>query len=235
MPPKPPFAPPPRFDAPPQSSADARPQNTLSDNLSNNNAQAPFPQAHNRPYPRAPQSQAVMPHSPVPQPQSRPQRAVLPAARFFRSEKTYGHEAGFSCCFRQWRAEHSHCRLLHGYALSFRLSFIAQSLDKHGWVMDFGGLKPIKSWLEQNFDHKILLAEDDPARPFFHNMAQAGLCTVKILPFIGCEAFAYYVWQNCDALIRQISQNRVRVESAEVREHGGNAAVFKADNIFAAR
>ena len=41
----------------------------------------------------------------------------------WRSTKTYGHEEGLSCCFRQWRATHSHCRLLHGYALSFRLTF----------------------------------------------------------------------------------------------------------------
>ena len=28
---------------------------------------------------------------------------------------------GFSTCFRQWNATHSHCRFLHGYAISFRL------------------------------------------------------------------------------------------------------------------
>ena len=38
-------------------------------------------------------------------------------ATVWRSTKTYGHEEGLSCCFRQWRATHSHCRLLHGYAL----------------------------------------------------------------------------------------------------------------------
>ena len=36
--------------------------------------------------------------------------------------KTYGHDLGLSCCFRQWGAS-SHCRFLHGYALSFSFTF----------------------------------------------------------------------------------------------------------------
>lgn len=178
------------------------------------------------------------PEAPQPRAQTQPQAAenphhtALPAAHFFRSEKTYGHETGFSCCFRQWRAEHSHCRFLHGYALSVRFIFIARNLDKHGWVMDFGGLKQVKAWLQQNFDHKILLSADDPSRALFQDMAQAGMCETVILPIVGCEAFAFYIWQNCDALVRQISQDRVRIESVEVREHGGNAALFKTENPF---
>lgn len=31
----------------------------------------------------------------------------------YQSTKTYGHDRGFSCAFRQWRAD-SHCRLIHG-------------------------------------------------------------------------------------------------------------------------
>jgi len=162
-----------------------------------------------------------------------PAGSALPAARLFRSIKTYGHEAGFSCCFRQWRAEHSHCRFLHGYALSFCFTFLAQSLDKQGWVMDFGGLKPLKAWLRQNFDHKILLAADDPAGPAFRQMAQNGLCEIHIVPQVGCEAFAYYTWQHCDALVQDLTAGRVRVESVAVREHGGNSALFTAENLFA--
>ena len=30
---------------------------------------------------------------------------------------------GFSCCFRQWKAETTHCRFLHGYGISFRVTF----------------------------------------------------------------------------------------------------------------
>ena len=40
------------------------------------------------------------------------------------STKTYGHERGLSCAFRQPLALHSHCSLLHGYALSFSFKFV---------------------------------------------------------------------------------------------------------------
>ena len=36
----------------------------------------------------------------------------------FQSTKLFD---GFSCVFRQWRAEDTHCKYLHGYAISFRI------------------------------------------------------------------------------------------------------------------
>ena len=74
----------------------------------------------------------------------------------YKSTKTYGHELGLSCCFRQWRAE-SHCRLLHGYALSIRLVFEAEELDVRNWVVDFGSLKSLKQMFVDTFDHKLLV------------------------------------------------------------------------------
>jgi 6-pyruvoyltetrahydropterin/6-carboxytetrahydropterin synthase len=55
--------------------------------------------------------------------------------------KSYPHELGLSCVFRQHRAE-SHCKLLHGYALAFTFVFGCTGTDENGWVFDFGGLKP---------------------------------------------------------------------------------------------
>ena len=88
-------------------------------------------------------------------------RIDAPAA--YQSTKSYGHEMGFSCCFRQWRAD-SHCRLLHGYALAFKFIFESKTLDVRNWVVDFGGLKPLKAMLQDTFDHTLLVAEDDPKK-----------------------------------------------------------------------
>ena len=30
---------------------------------------------------------------------------------------------GYSTAFRQWRATHSHCKYIHGYALKFKVWF----------------------------------------------------------------------------------------------------------------
>ena len=68
----------------------------------------------------------------------------------YESQKRF---AGYSTCFRQWRAD-SHCKFLHGYALEFKITF-AGELDQRNWVMDFGGLKDFKLFLEKTFDHTL--------------------------------------------------------------------------------
>jgi 6-pyruvoyltetrahydropterin/6-carboxytetrahydropterin synthase len=80
----------------------------------------------------------------------------------FYSTKTYGHNIGLSAVFRQPNASHSHCQLLHGYSLGFKFTFACKTLDDKNWAVDFGGLKPLKKWLEDNFDHKVVLDENDP-------------------------------------------------------------------------
>ena len=74
----------------------------------------------------------------------------------YYSTKTYGHNIGLSACFRQPKA-HSHCRFLHGYSLQFKFTFGCSELDNKNWAVDFGGLKPLKAWLEDMFDHKLCI------------------------------------------------------------------------------
>lgn len=89
----------------------------------------------------------------------------------FQSTKTYGTDRGLSCCFRQWKANHSHCSTLHGYSLGFKFVFESETLDEKNWCFDFGGMKPIKEYLDYMFDHTILVAEDDPALEVFKTLA----------------------------------------------------------------
>lgn len=147
------------------------------------------------------------------------------AREIFRSTKTYDHSEGLSCCFRQWRAE-SHCRLVHGYALAFSFVFAADRLDERNWCFDFGGLKPIRAWLHQMFDHTLLVAEDDPALARFKALAEEGLADIRILPAVGCEATARLAFEHVAAFVNAETEGRVWLESVEVREHGGNSAIY---------
>ena len=79
----------------------------------------------------------------------------------YYSTKTYGHNIGLSAVFRQPHADHSHCRFLHGYSLAFKFTFGCSSLDHRNWAVDFGGLKPLKNWLEDTFDHKTVIDIND--------------------------------------------------------------------------
>ena len=143
----------------------------------------------------------------------------------FISTKTYGHSIGLSCAFRQWKADHSHCKYLHGYALSVKFNFKGE-LDDNNWVYDFGNLKKVKKFLEDNFDHKTLVAEDDPALDTFKKLNEDKLIQLNIIPAIGCEKFAEYIFKGVNPIIKEESNNRVSIFSVEVREHDANSAIY---------
>lgn len=146
----------------------------------------------------------------------------------YRSTKTYGHECGLSSTFRQWRATHSHCSLLHGYALSFHFVFEAEVLDERNWVVDFGGLDWLKDQLKLNFDHTLAAAEDDPLMSTFLELESQGVASLRVFKNVGCEAFAAFAY---GLAVRALERDanlmpRVRVVSCEVREHGANSAIY---------
>ena len=166
--------------------------------------------------------------SPLSPPMPKPQTSEIPPAGSWRVVKAYDHAEGLSCCFRQFQANNSHCRFLHGYALAFRFTFASDQLDDRGWCIDFGGLKPLRAWLHDMFDHTTLVAEDDPALTRFQTLAEAGLIQLRILPAIGCEAFAAYVHAWAQDFASAQTGGRVRVEQVEVAEHAGNSAIYRA-------
>ena len=113
----------------------------------------------------------------------------------FYSTKTYGNDRGLSCAFRQWRATHSHCSLIHGYSLGFKLVFECESLDERNWVMDFGAFKSngIKEHLSYIFDHTTIVAADDPELDQFKHLEALGLIQLRVLDHVGCEKFAIFL------------------------------------------
>lgn len=173
----------------------------------------------------------------------------------FYSTKTYGNDRGLSCCFRQWRATHSHCSLLHGYSLGIKLIFECDTLDEKNWGMDFGGLKDFKAWADNMFDHTTVIAHDDPLLDRFKEMAgwstnpehdgntdrvqtepyrRNGVCDLRIVEGVGCELFAKMCYDKMDWLLKNGNHRyplnpTVRIKSVEVFEHAGNSATYEGD------
>lgn len=144
----------------------------------------------------------------------------------YQSTKTFGHDFGLSCTFRQHRAT-SHCRFLHGYALSVKLTFAAFDLDSRNWVVDFGSFTVIKEWLKSWFDHTTLVAKDDPAMQHFREMAEVRLINLREVDATGCEAFARMIFKKVDLWLQETAPDPLRVNlvSVEVSEHAGNSAL----------
>lgn len=143
----------------------------------------------------------------------------------FYAKKRYDH-GEFSCCFRNPLATHSHCSLLHGYAPAFTFIFGCRALDDKYWVQDFGGLKTLKEWLKEMFDHTVLIKQDDPHIRVFQSMHHLGIIALREVPQIGMEYFAQMAYHFADGLVFEASKGRVWVESVEAAEHSSNSAIY---------
>lgn len=145
----------------------------------------------------------------------------------YYSTKTYGHNIGLSAVFRQPLA-HSHCKFLHGYSLQFKFVFGCEELDERNWVVDFGGLKPLKRWLEDSFDHKVVVDMEDPMLYKLTELESCGLAELTLFDGVGVEKFAEHAHKFADQLVREMTDNRCYCVSAECAEHGSNSAIFEA-------
>ena len=149
----------------------------------------------------------------------------------FQSTKIFD---GFSCCFRQWKAKSTHCRFLHGYGISFKVTFEGK-LDDRNWVWDFGGMKRAKTlidgkqpkaWMDYMFDHTVIIAEDDPQLTYFLIMDKAKAAQVRIVPATGAEKFAEFIFHKLNNFVKDETNERVQVRSVEFMEHGKNTAIY---------
>ena len=150
----------------------------------------------------------------------------------FQSTKLFD---GFSCCFRQWKAETTHCRFLHGYGISFRVTFQGD-LDYRNWVWDFGGMKRAKTliddmqpkaWMDYMFDHTVIVAKDDPKLDTFQAMEVMGIIQLRIVEATGAEKFSEFIFHKLNDFVKIETNNRVKIVQVEFMEHGKNTAIYK--------
>jgi len=149
----------------------------------------------------------------------------------FQSTKLFD---GYSVCFRQWKAENTHCKFLHGYAVSFRVWFEGE-LDERNWVFDFGGMKRANStinnmspkdyfaWL---LDHTTIIAKDDPHLEKFKQMHELGVIQLRIMDNTGCERLAEFLHEIINRFLKVETNGRVRATKVEVYENERNNASY---------
>jgi 6-pyruvoyltetrahydropterin/6-carboxytetrahydropterin synthase len=151
----------------------------------------------------------------------------------FQSTKLFD---GFSTVFRQWQAEGTHCRFLHGYDIEFRVTFEGE-LDHRNWVWDFGGMKRAntkidgmnaKEWMDYMFDHTVVLANDDPSREHFQMLHDNGVVQLRLMDGpVGAERFAEFIFHKLDKFVQEETQGRVSVVRVEFFENKRNSAIYE--------
>lgn len=154
----------------------------------------------------------------------------------FASTKIFDN---YSVSIRQWKAQHSHCQLLHGYALEFKIWFtsieedIDKQLDEMNWIVDFGGFKTppagngLKDWMDHMFDHTLLIEKDDPYVDVFEQLGQMKLAKVHIMEKMGAESLAKLVFEKMNDVLSKTNGGRCKVIRVECNENKKNSAIYE--------
>ncbi len=144
----------------------------------------------------------------------------------YTSTKEY-HDA-FPCAYRQYLTGSS-CNLIHGYSFSMKFYFGANTLDARNFVADYGGLRDLKSILESQFDHTLLVSESDPHMDWYKEAEKRGIAKLTILPKLGCEGLADMLYKYVNGIYIPETwgtgeADRIWCYRVEIRETQSNMA-----------
>ena len=65
------------------------------------------------------------------------------------------------------------CKHLHGHNGRVEIELEGRSLDKRGMLVDFGDIKRVmKTWIDENLDHRMILRRDDPSIDFLKSQGE---------------------------------------------------------------
>lgn len=154
--------------------------------------------------------------------------------------------AGYPFAHRQ--PNHSgHCKLIHGHNWDFEICLESQTLDENGFVYDFGKFKWLKEWLEDMFDHTLLLNQDDPELRYLTRVLRNQLddemiagkvpevtqfAKIHIVPCCSSEGLAKYVYDYIENHFETPPQTElgIKVVSVTVYEDDKNQATYFGGN-----
>lgn len=120
-----------------------------------------------------------------------------------------------------------HCSLIHGHNWRFTFSFGCKELDKQGFVVDFGKLKFIRTWLEDTFDHAYVYNQDDEET---EKLIQQSPKLFKAYKVESCsaEGLAKHVFEIISKQLKTSHGDRVQLLSVTVSEDQRNSAEYSA-------
>ena len=134
------------------------------------------------------------------------------------------------CFFHRQHKHDGHCRYVHGHATwGFDLEFICENLDSNGFVVDFGKLKAIKQMLDLWFDHTICKNDSDPFKEYFYDMQSKGICDLRVLPDVGAEGLAQFVFGEASKVLKAQFPDRpdLRIKKVVCWEDSKNYATYE--------
>jgi 6-pyruvoyltetrahydropterin/6-carboxytetrahydropterin synthase len=109
------------------------------------------------------------------------------------------------------------CQRIHGHNYGITFIIEAKKLNEQGMVVDFSVIKKtIGKWLDDNWDHRFLLYDEDPLSEAIPPMAKTryGVVAVPFNPT--AEGMAHYLlYEICPFIV---VNNTIQVIAVEVEE-----------------
>ena len=113
------------------------------------------------------------------------------------------------------------CRHLHGHNGMLEVDIDSESLDRLGMVIDFGEVNDvIKTWVNDNLDHRMLLSTRDPVVPVLQRMGEP-LFLMDENPT--AENIAKAIWQAAQTAGLHVSEVRLWETSTSRATYRGEA------------
>jgi 6-pyruvoyltetrahydropterin/6-carboxytetrahydropterin synthase len=113
------------------------------------------------------------------------------------------------------------CRYLHGHNGMIEVELGAETLDKMGMVIDFSRVSEVvKTWVDDNLDHRMLLRHDDPMTPV---LMQAGEPVFTMDENPTAENIARLIWSAARDAGLQVAEVRLWETSTSRATYRGEA------------
>ena len=138
---------------------------------------------------------------------------------------------------RNWNSG-THCARIHGYARTVEITIVARALDERQWVVDLGALRFIRELLLTEWDHRLLVSDDDPLLEDFKVVEGKGALSLNILPRAegwgpSLEGSCQHLYDLIAPRVREATGDRCRVSKVEIWEKTDNRAALVIDDPFA--
>ncbi len=114
---------------------------------------------------------------------------------------------------------------MHGHNWDISVTFACDRTDENGFVVDFGKLKFLKNWIDENLDHSCVFSKSDPLMRVLRDAAPEAW-KIFVVDQCSCEGIARHLFGVFNDLVLRETSSRVRVVSVSVSEDKKNTARF---------
>lgn len=101
------------------------------------------------------------------------------------------------------------CSRIHGHNWDIDITFACEKLDDNGFVVDFGKLKYIKRYLDDNLDHACVFSTQDPLAKEIIDSAPEGIYQPYWVENASCEGLAKHLYDEFSKLLKEEEGERV--------------------------